>query len=124
LRSAIARIYLQSGNVPAAAKHFEAVEQDPVTDERQKMINSALLSSARGEWDSAVDILKEMIEKDNDDFTAVNNLSVALLGQGKLKEAIEVLESALKASPSSVVVAEPFLFNLCEKSPVMSHAQC
>jgi len=27
---------------------------------------------------------------------------------------IEVLEHALRASPSSVVVAEPFLFNLCE----------
>ncbi|KAH6915927.1 hypothetical protein BKA70DRAFT_1254199 [Coprinopsis sp. MPI-PUGE-AT-0042] len=112
LRSAVARIYLQSGNVPAAAKHFEAVDQDPSADERQKKINSALLSSARGEWDSAVDVLKEMIEQDNEDYAAVNNLSVALLGQGKLKEGIEVLESALKSSPSSVVVAEPFLFNL------------
>lgn len=27
---------------------------------------------------------------------------------------IEALETALKASPASVVVAEPFLFNLCE----------
>jgi len=43
---------------------------------------------------------------------AVNNLSVALLSQGKLKEGIDVLEAALRASPSSVVVAEPFLFNL------------
>lgn len=64
---------------------------------------------------------------------AVNNLAVALLGQGKLREVklavyytanrlhvhnseqgIDVLETALKASPSSVVVAEPFLFNLCK----------
>jgi hypothetical protein len=44
-----------------------------------------------------------------------------------MQEAIEVLESALNASPSSVVVAEPFLFNLCKcsfsfgpsKSPVL-----
>lgn len=43
----------------------------------------------------------------------MNNLAVALLNQGKLQEAIGVLESALKGSPSSVVVAEPFLFNLC-----------
>lgn len=62
----------------------------------------------------------------------MNNLSVSLLSQGKLKEVsvlrhclsfhsdlflfkgIEVLEKALKSSPASVVIAEPFLFNLCE----------
>jgi hypothetical protein len=44
---------------------------------------------------------------------AVNNLAVALLGQGKLKEGIEVLEAALEASPSTLAMTEPFLFNLC-----------
>jgi len=39
-------------------------------------------------------------------------LSVALLGLGKLKEGIQLLENALVKAPSSVVVAEPFLFNL------------
>jgi hypothetical protein len=39
---------------------------------------------------------------------------VSLLGQGKLKEGIEVLEAALEASPSTLAMAEPFLFNLCE----------
>jgi hypothetical protein len=38
---------------------------------------------------------------------------VALLGQGRLKEGIEVLEAALEASPSTLAMAEPFLFNLC-----------
>lgn len=38
---------------------------------------------------------------------------MALLGQGKLKEGIEVLEAALEASPSTLAMAEPFLFNLC-----------
>jgi hypothetical protein len=46
-------------------------------------------------------------------FQAVNNLAVALLGQGKLKEGIEVLEAALETSPSTLAMAEPFLFNLC-----------
>jgi trafficking protein particle complex subunit 12 len=41
-------------------------------------------------------------------------LAVALLGQGKLKDGIEVLETALEASPSTLAMAEPFLFNLCE----------
>lgn len=68
----------------------------------------------------------------------MNNLAVALLGQGKLKEVsvidislllltpypllndnsdtkqgIEVLEAALQASPATLTMAEPFLFNLC-----------
>lgn len=29
-------------------------------------------------------------------------------------QAIDVLERALESSPSTVVVAEPFLFNLCK----------
>ena len=33
-----------------------------------------------------------------------------------LLQGIDVLEKSLKASPSSLVVVEPFLFNLCEPS--------
>lgn len=29
-------------------------------------------------------------------------------------QGIQVLEDALRASPSTIVVAEPFLFNLCK----------
>ncbi|KAJ2934848.1 hypothetical protein H1R20_g2259, partial [Candolleomyces eurysporus] len=112
LRSAVARIYLQGGNLEMAAKHFAEVEADSTADVRQKKMNGALLASAEGNWKASGELLRGMIDKDNEDYVAVNNLAVALLNQGKLKEAIEVLESALKASPSSVVVAEPFLFNL------------
>jgi hypothetical protein len=48
---------------------------------------------------------------------AINNLAVALLGQGKLKEGIQVLEAAMEASPSTLAMAEPFLFNLCACFP-------
>ncbi|KAF5361976.1 hypothetical protein D9756_002342 [Leucocoprinus leucothites] len=112
LRSAIARIYIQGGNVQLAAHHFGIVAQDPNADESLKKLNDAILSAAEGEWERSVQVLKNMIEEDADNFVAVNNLGVALLSQGKLKEAIEVLERALKSSPSTVVVAEPFLFNL------------
>ena len=76
----------------------------------------------------------------------MNNLGVALLSQGKLKEVrlcpfyadhvrdahstlippsrlvtqgIEILEGALTQNPFEIVTTEPFLFNIC-KSP--SHA--
>ncbi|KXN87417.1 Trafficking protein particle complex subunit 12 [Leucoagaricus sp. SymC.cos] len=112
LRSAIARIFIQGGNVQLAAHHFGIVAQDPTADESLKRLNEAILCAAEGEWDRSVELLKGLIEEDEDNFVAVNDLSVTLLSQGKLKEAIEVLEKALSSSPSTVVVAEPILFNL------------
>ncbi|KDR80719.1 hypothetical protein GALMADRAFT_91300 [Galerina marginata CBS 339.88] len=112
LRSSVARIYLQGGNLQMAEKHFALVENDRTADETLKKMNAAILASAQGEWSEASEVLKEILDNDANNFAAVNNLSVALLSQGKLKEGIEVLEAALHASPASVVVAEPFLFNL------------
>ncbi|KAF5383712.1 hypothetical protein D9615_003662 [Tricholomella constricta] len=112
LRSSIGRIYLQSGDIETAAKHFEAVAADPAASQELKDMNAGLLASAEGHWVRAASLLETLIAKDANNFVAVNNLSVALLSQGKLREGIDVLETALKASPSSVVVAEPFLFNL------------
>ncbi|KAF8202268.1 hypothetical protein BJ912DRAFT_1019185 [Pholiota molesta] len=96
----------------AAARHFGVVEADASAPLTLKMMNAALLASAEGDWMEASERFKGILEQDADSYAAVNNLSVALLSQGNLKEAIEVLEKALHASPSSVVVAEPFLFNL------------
>ncbi|KAJ7255526.1 hypothetical protein B0H12DRAFT_1016341 [Mycena haematopus] len=111
LRSAIARIYLQSGNLAMAAHHFTLVSQDADATPAMKDMNAALLAAAEGDWAHAGEILQTIILTEPDNYVAVNNLCVALLSQGKLKEGIEVMEKALKASPESVV-AEPFLFNL------------
>lgn len=97
------------------------------------------MASARGDWDTAGKLLRGLVEQDEANYAvrlvpsgrvaytaksranetlffwaqAVNNLAVALLGQGKLKEGIQVLETALESSPSTLAMAEPFLFNLC-----------
>jgi trafficking protein particle complex subunit 12 len=120
---------LQGGYLSRATTHFAAVDADPNADQSMKDMNKALLASANGEWKFASETLGKLLETDPDNYVvssmssnhflrlflqAVNNLSVALLSEGKLKEGIEALEKALKTSPSSVVVAEPFLFNLCE----------
>ena len=70
--------------------------------------------------------------EDDENYVAVNNLAVVLLNQGRLQEvrlsffggeawascsvsqAIELLETALRTSPATIVTAEPFLFNICE----------
>jgi tetratricopeptide (TPR) repeat protein len=114
LRSALARIHLQSGNLAAAREHFAQVDADLDAPPSLKAMNGALLASAEGNWARAAETLRGIVGKGADsNFVAINNMAVALLAQGKLSGAIEVLEHALGASPSSVVVAEPFLFNLC-----------
>jgi trafficking protein particle complex subunit 12 len=64
LRSSVARIYLQSGNLPAASKHFAIVDNDPATDQSLKDMNAALLASAEGDWTRANTILRTVLERD------------------------------------------------------------
>ncbi|KIY70574.1 hypothetical protein CYLTODRAFT_347478 [Cylindrobasidium torrendii FP15055 ss-10] len=112
LRSTVARIYLQAGQIHRAAAHFAFVDQDPEVTQDAKDMNAALLASANGEWERSAQILFKLLETDAENYVAVNNIAVALLGQGKVMEGIATLERALKTSPSTVVVSEPFLFNL------------
>ncbi|KAI9451686.1 hypothetical protein BJY52DRAFT_91219 [Lactarius psammicola] len=112
LRAALGRVYLQAGQLDRAEAHFAAVAADAGAPESTKALNAAFLASARGEWEAASVILRELFAQDDANYAAVNNLAVALLGQGKLKEGIEVLEAALETSPSTLAMAEPFLFNL------------
>jgi len=112
IRSAVGRIYLQSGYLAQAAAHFAVVEGDASVPQTLKDMNAALLACAEGNWTRADELLQALVQAEPDNFVAINNLSVALLSQGKLKESIEVLETAMHSSPSAVVVAEPYLFNL------------
>ena len=86
LRSAVARVYLQGGYVAMAAKHLAAVADDPTADPMQKAMNAALFASAEGDWARAETELRRVLAVDGENFVAVNNLAVALLNQGKLKE--------------------------------------
>jgi len=103
LRSSIARIYLHGGYITKASQHFAVVEADPNASQEVKEMNAALLASAQGDWPRASQLLKDLLADDSDNYVAVNNLSVALLSQGKLKAGIEVLETALKTSPATAV---------------------
>jgi hypothetical protein len=97
-----------------AAKQFALVEADPSAEDTLKTMNAALLASSEGDWIQASEKLRDILEKDADDYVvrsyfceavvvyfltrslkAVNNLSVALLSQGKLKEVNEQLECRL-----------------------------
>ncbi|KAH9940845.1 uncharacterized protein BXZ73DRAFT_88548 [Epithele typhae] len=122
LRSALARVHLQSGNAAAAAPHLAALAADPTLDPAQRASNAALAAAAAGDWPRAEAELRALLavadalsgdgDGAKDALKATNNLAVVLLNQGRLGEAIDVLEDALRASPAAVAAAEPVLFNL------------
>ncbi|KAI0705216.1 hypothetical protein BC835DRAFT_1403779 [Cytidiella melzeri] len=112
LQSAVARIYLQGGCVEMAVKHFSDVVQDPTAEASLKTMNAALLAAAEGDWEKADQAFRQILQSEPDNYLAVNNLAVTLLSQGHIKEGIQILEDALKSSPSLITVAEPLLFNL------------
>ncbi|KAF7309842.1 Tetratricopeptide repeat protein 15-like [Mycena indigotica] len=111
LHSAVGRIYLQCGNLAMAASRFELAAAG--APESMVEMNAALMAAAEGDWVQVNEILQgPALQQGPERFVAVNNRCVALLSQGKVQEGIAIMERALKESPESVVVAEPFLFNL------------
>ncbi|KAG9000753.1 hypothetical protein FRB95_009504 [Tulasnella sp. JGI-2019a] len=112
LLSAVARIYLDSGDIGSAEELIKRIENDPTCEETMKEINRALLASARLDWQTAVDNLRSAIHREPDNALVANNLSVVLLSTGNLQEGIHHMETALKTSPEIVGSVEPFLFNL------------
>jgi len=68
LRSSVARIYLQCGDIPMASEHFSIVDEDPAADQATKDMNAALLASAEGDWTRANSILRGILEEDAENF--------------------------------------------------------
>jgi tetratricopeptide (TPR) repeat protein len=73
LRAALGRVYLQAGQLDRAEAHFAAVAAaaaDDGTLESTKALNAAFLASARGEWDAASEILRELFAQDDTNYAA------------------------------------------------------
>ena len=137
LRSTLASIYLQIGDLGSASHHLEILEREEGADQDIKTSNLILQAAFLGNWGKAIQLLQarqeeatsqdkhvqraivSVIEGNSPCFTDykqdANNLSVALLNQGRLSEGIAVLEGAFRNMPSITVVAEPLIFNLGEK---------
>ena len=86
MRAALGRVYLQAGQLDRAEAHFAAVAAAAATAEDDvgggalestKKLNAALLASARGEWDAASEILRELFAQDDTNY-AVRKLSPKL----------------------------------------------
>jgi len=112
LRSAIGRLYLQSGQLRLAEVCFQRVASDTSANGDLTSMNAAMQAMAVGDWESARQILEQSHKKNPVDVVIANNLAIALLNEGRLQDGIIALESVLKATPSTVLTSEPYLFNL------------
>ena len=68
LRSAVGRMYLQSGYISLAARHFAAVAEDPSADMSMKAMNEALQASAEGDWNTAADALRTALASNPENY--------------------------------------------------------
>lgn len=68
LRSALGRVYLQSGQLDRAEAHFARVAADPDVPEASKALNDAFVASARGDWSKAGEILHRLVEEDDANY--------------------------------------------------------
>lgn len=68
LRAALGRVYLQAGQLDRAETHFAAVAADNGVPESTKALNTAFLASARGEWDVAATILRDLFAQDDTNY--------------------------------------------------------
>ena len=68
LRSALGRVYLQSGQIDKAEAHFALVAADASVPEPTKALNAAFVASARGDWDTAGEVLRGLVEEDDANY--------------------------------------------------------
>ena len=68
MRAALGRVYLQAGQLDRAEAHFVAVAAAADVPESTKALNKAFLASARGEWDAAAVILRELFAEDDTNY--------------------------------------------------------
>lgn len=72
LHSALARVYLLSGNLHKAEEHFSIAASAAGNNANRTdivVMNTALLAAASGDWTRAEDALGEMVAKDPGNFT-------------------------------------------------------
>lgn len=115
LLSGIGRISLQSGDIERAQLCFKQVEEmDPLcsTPQSDVLVNRGLLALALDAYEEAYKHFLAAKNIDPENYLAVNNAAVSLLFQGRLKEALELLEGVVLKHPKKTL-QDGVLFNIC-----------
>ncbi|CAO3651393.1 unnamed protein product [Cunninghamella blakesleeana] len=120
LLSSLGRLYLQLGDLDSAEKLYTQIEalQDTLKEKQhvfQEIIkmNRAYLFIGRGEWQNAKEILEQVIQQNNENLVAVNNLAVCHIYLGDLPGALPLLDKMIQQNPTSAGTCEVTLMNLC-----------
>jgi len=71
LRSAIAYIHLQSGNLDSAMAHLEVANSEPSIDPYIRTLNSVLRATVYGEWEYAQKVLEASMNGASEDVQQV-----------------------------------------------------
>ncbi|XP_041358877.1 trafficking protein particle complex subunit 12-like [Gigantopelta aegis] len=110
------RVYLQMGNVIKAEEMFKQVE---VTTEKgnssavcRNAMNRGLLSLCQNKFSDAYEHFKSAVQCEPRNTCAINNMAVCSLYLGRLKDALNTLESLVHKDPDNNLY-EGVLFNLC-----------
>ena len=119
IRSIQGRVFLQLGDLVAAMKFFEeaatllndAKNSEGTTTSVETLIDQSCLSIASNNYLEAHEQLSRANALKPNDPLIINNLSVCLLYLGKLKEALNLLESNLTSHPD-VFLQESFILNM------------
>ena len=119
IRSIQGRVFLQLGDLVAAMKFFEeaatllndAKNSEGTTTSVETLIDQSCLSIASNNYLEAHEQLSRANALKPNDPLIINNLSVCLLYLGKLKEALNPLESNLTSHPD-VFLQESFILNM------------
>eukprot|EP00871_Galdieria_phlegrea_P004522 jgi/Galph1/5070/GphlegSOOS_G3759.1 len=110
-RLAYFRLLLYSGDLKGAEQYFANLEPD-MTDDAEKHLHRGLLYAAKGgqealdEWEAASLFVQPYT------VTLANNMAVAYLSQGRISEAMEVMENILRNDPVNAF-EEDLIDNLC-----------
>ena len=114
LLSGIGRISLQSGDIESAQVYFKSVEEMGSDDASQSdiLVNRGLLALTLDAYEEAYKHFSAAKGLDPDNAVATNNAAVSLLYQGRLKEALKLLEDAVFSNPAKNLQSG-ILFNIC-----------
>ncbi|CAO3651913.1 unnamed protein product [Cunninghamella echinulata] len=119
LLSSLGRLYLQLGDLDSAEKMYTQIEslqdilkEKHVLQETIKM-NKAYLFISKGEWTKAKEILEQVIQQNDENLVAANNLAVCHVYLGDLPNALSLLDKMIQQNPTSAGTCEVTLMNLC-----------
>ncbi|KAJ6235987.1 trafficking protein particle complex subunit 12 [Anaeramoeba flamelloides] len=99
LLSMIGRIHLKMSDLNSAQKMFKGVEDITGLTSFYSLRNGAFYNIFTENYEEALEILKELCERDPDDLVSINNLAIVHFYLSNIDKAIQLIENTIKKNP-------------------------